>query len=110
MALVHAAQLADRYIGNRFLPDKAIDLIDEACAQVRVQLDSQPEAIDQLERHKLRLEVEATALEAETMRSQQRLQTVQQELSNVSDELHTLQHNTMLSNVASMQLMNFVKN
>ena len=91
VALVHAAQLADRYIGNRFLPDKAIDLIDEACAQVRVQLDSQPEAIDQLERHKLRLEVEATALEAETdPRSQQRLQTVQQELSNVSDELHTL--------------------
>lgn len=64
-ALVVAAQLAGRYITNRFLPDKAIDLIDEACANVRVQLDSQPEAIDQLERKQLQLEIEATALEKE---------------------------------------------
>lgn len=64
-AIVLAAQLSQRYITNRFLPDKAIDLIDEACANTRVQLDSQPEAIDQLERRRLQLEVEATALEKE---------------------------------------------
>ncbi len=64
-ALVLAAQLSSRYITNRFLPDKAIDLIDEACANTRVQLDSQPEAIDQLERRRLQLEVEATALAKE---------------------------------------------
>jgi len=52
-ALVTAAQLSARYITNRFLPDKAIDLIDEACANTRVQLDSQPEAIDQLQRKKI---------------------------------------------------------
>lgn len=49
-ALVNAAQLAHRYITNRFLPDKAIDLVDEACANTRVQLDSQPEVIDNLNR------------------------------------------------------------
>ena len=54
--------MADRYIQNRFLPDKAIDLIDEACSMIRVQLDSRPERIDQLERQLLQLEVEATAL------------------------------------------------
>ena len=58
-ALVIAAQLSNRYITNRFLPDKAIDLIDEACASIRVQLDSQPEIIDQLERRELQLDVEA---------------------------------------------------
>eukprot|EP01116_Phalansterium_solitarium_P002448 TRINITY_DN1247_c0_g1_i1.p1 TRINITY_DN1247_c0_g1~~TRINITY_DN1247_c0_g1_i1.p1 ORF type:complete len:462 (+),score=147.25 TRINITY_DN1247_c0_g1_i1:98-1483(+) len=64
-AIVIAAQLAHRYITTRFLPDKAIDLIDEACANVRVQLDSQPELIDQINRRRLQLEVEATALERE---------------------------------------------
>jgi ATP-dependent Clp protease ATP-binding subunit ClpB len=62
-ALVVAAQLSSRYITGRFLPDKAIDLIDEACANVRVQLDSQPEEIDALERKKVQLEVELHALE-----------------------------------------------
>ena len=63
-ALVTAAELSKRYISNRFLPDKAIDLIDEACAHTRVELDSQPEQIDQLNRRILQLEVEATALES----------------------------------------------
>lgn len=62
-ALVVAAQLSSRYITGRFLPDKAIDLMDEACANVRVQLDSQPEEIDTLERKKVQLEVELHALE-----------------------------------------------
>ena len=64
-ALVQAAVLANRYITQRFLPDKAIDVLDEACSAIRVQLDSQPEVIDQLQRRKLQLEVERTALEQE---------------------------------------------
>ena len=58
-ALVASAQLSDRYIMSRFLPDKAIDLMDEACANIRVQLDSKPEEIDVLERRMLQLEIEA---------------------------------------------------
>jgi ATP-dependent Clp protease ATP-binding subunit ClpB len=61
-ALVLAAQLAGRYITQRHFPDKAIDLIDEACASVRIQLDSRPEVIDVLERRQLQLEIEAAAL------------------------------------------------
>jgi ATP-dependent Clp protease ATP-binding subunit ClpB len=61
-AVVLAAQLADRYITTRLLPDKAIDCLDEACANTRVQLDSRPEVIDRLERRKLQLEIEETAL------------------------------------------------
>jgi ATP-dependent Clp protease ATP-binding subunit ClpB len=91
-ALVIAAQLAHRYITTRFLPDKAIDLIDEACANTRVQLNSQPEAIDQLERRQLQLQVEAAALEKEDDdASKQRLQQVRQELSNIKEELQPLQ-------------------
>jgi ATP-dependent Clp protease ATP-binding subunit ClpB len=56
-ALVVAAELSDRYITTRFLPDKAIDLMDEACSNVRVQLDSKPENIDSLERQRVRLQV-----------------------------------------------------
>ena len=64
-ALVQAAVLANRYITQRFLPDKAIDVLDEACSAIRVQLDSQPEIIDQLQRRKLQLEVEKLALTQE---------------------------------------------
>eukprot|EP01125_Pyxidicula_operculata_P016626 TRINITY_DN5753_c0_g1_i1.p1 TRINITY_DN5753_c0_g1~~TRINITY_DN5753_c0_g1_i1.p1 ORF type:complete len:922 (+),score=317.79 TRINITY_DN5753_c0_g1_i1:41-2806(+) len=90
-ALVAAAQLSSRYITNRFLPDKAIDLIDEACANTRVQLDSQPEMIDQLERRKLQLEVEATALEKEKDdQSKSRYEKVKEELSDINEELNSL--------------------
>ncbi|KAG0356617.1 hypothetical protein BG005_004444 [Podila minutissima] len=90
-ALVTAATLAHRYITNRFLPDKAIDLMDEACANTRVQLDSQPELIDQLERRHLQLEVEATALAKEKdPASQQRLIKVREEMSRISEELKPL--------------------
>ena len=64
-ALVVAAELADRYITNRFLPDKAIDLVDEACSNMRVQLDSMPEEMDNLHRQKYRLQVEEAALSKE---------------------------------------------
>lgn len=92
-ALVLAAKLADRYIQNRFLPDKAIDLIDEACSMIRVQLDSRPERIDQLERQLLQLEVEATALkgEADHPQSKARLVEVQKEMATLQDELKPLQ-------------------
>lgn len=90
-SLVSAAVLSDRYISNRFLPDKAIDLIDEACANTRVQLDSQPEAIDILERKILQLEVEATALEKEKDQpSKDRLIKVRKEISSLNDQLHPL--------------------
>ncbi|KAF0744048.1 hypothetical protein Ae201684P_003982 [Aphanomyces euteiches] len=90
-ALVAAATLADRYITERFMPDKAIDCIDEACANVRVQLDSQPEIIDTLERKQLQLQVEATALAKEKdARSKDRLKVVQLELSQVQDQLKPL--------------------
>ena len=90
-ALVLAAQLAHRYIQGRFLPDKAIDLVDEACANVRVQLDSQPEVIDALQRKHLRLEIEATALAKEQdPHSQQRLAKVKEELARTDEELRPL--------------------
>lgn len=90
-ALVLAAQLAHRYIQGRFLPDKAIDLVDEACANTRVQLDSQPEEIDRLQRLHLRLEIEATALEKESdAPSQSRLAKVRSELAAVDEQLRPL--------------------
>lgn len=90
-ALVLAAQLAHRYIQGRFLPDKAIDLVDEACAKQRVQLDSQPEAIDALERRHLRLEIEATALAKEKdSASAARLAKVREEMAKVDEELAPL--------------------
>jgi len=90
-ALVLAAQLADRYITSRFLPDKAIDLIDEACANTRVQLDSRPENIDALERRKNQLEIEEKALQRETDdRSKARLKTVRGEIQKITEELGPL--------------------
>merc|ERR1711975_62266 len=90
-ALVAAASLSDRYITTRFLPDKAVDLLDEACSKIRVQLSSQPECIDRLERRKQHLEVEVKALGKEKDKaSQARLQEAQQELSAISEELAPL--------------------
>eukprot|EP00051_Salpingoeca_urceolata_P032277 m.15001 g.15001 ORF g.15001 m.15001 type:complete len:905 (-) comp4939_c1_seq1:24-2738(-) len=90
-ALVAAAQMAQRYITQRFLPDKAIDLVDEACANTRVQLDSRPEEIDVLERRKLQLEIESTALSKEKDKaSKQRLQEVKKQLSDINEQLTPL--------------------
>lgn len=94
-AIILAVKLASRYITNRFLPDKAIDLIDEACADVRVALDSYPEEIDILQRKKLRLEIEATALEREKdieETSKARYTTVKEELAAVESRLIPLLH------------------
>ncbi|KAJ1666967.1 hypothetical protein IW140_004776 [Coemansia sp. RSA 1813] len=90
-ALVTAAQLSDRYITNRRLPDKALDIVDEAMAWTRVQLDSQPEQIDHLERKILQLEIERTALQKEKDdASKMRLEAVGQEISQLKDELNPL--------------------
>lgn len=90
-ALVSAAQLSSRYITGRHLPDKAIDLIDEACANVRVQLDSQPEEIDNLERKRMQLEIELHALEKEKDKvSKARVGEVKTELDDLRDKLQPL--------------------
>ncbi len=85
-ALVAAARLSNRYITDRFLPDKAIDLVDEAAARIRMQIESRPEAVDQLERTILRLEVEKQALKKETDRaSQERLEIINRELAGLKE-------------------------
>lgn len=90
-AIVSAAKLSHRYITGRFLPDKAIDLIDEACANIRVQLDSQPEEIDNLQRKLLQLEVEQTAMDKEEdAQSKERLQEIQSEIESIRTELESL--------------------
>ncbi|WP_027461349.1 ATP-dependent chaperone ClpB [Deinococcus murrayi] len=87
-ALVAAAQLSHRYITDRQLPDKAIDLIDEAAARLRMALESSPERIDQLQRRKLQLEIEREALKREKDQdSQQRLLDIEASLKAVTDEL-----------------------
>jgi len=90
-ALITAAKLSDRYITTRFLPDKAIDLIDEAAANRRVQLDSRPEQIDILERKILQLEIESTALSREKDKvSKERRKLVREEIANLREELEPL--------------------
>ena len=80
-ALVHASVLSDRYISDRFLPDKAIDLVDEACSMIRMELDSLPSELDELNRKILQLEIEETALERESdTLSLNRLQKLRKEL------------------------------
>jgi ATP-dependent Clp protease ATP-binding subunit ClpB len=86
-ALVAAAMLSDRYISDRFLPDKAVDLIDEAASRLKIELDSMPTEIDQIERQVLQLEMEKKALEKETDKaSAVRLEKVKEEQSNLKEQ------------------------
>jgi len=86
-ALVSAATLSNRYITDRFLPDKAIDLVDEAASRVRVQIDSMPEELDQLERKRIQLEVEREALKKESDRaSRERLEVLEREIAELRDQ------------------------
>ena len=86
-ALVSAAVLSNRYISDRFLPDKAIDLVDEACALIKTELDSMPSELDELNRRVMQLEIEETALKKETDHlSQERLAALQKELAELKDE------------------------
>ncbi|KAG2044849.1 P-loop containing nucleoside triphosphate hydrolase protein [Suillus americanus] len=90
-ALISAATLAHRYLTSRRLPDAAIDLVDEACASVRVTRETAPEAIDKLQRRKLELEVEIHALEREKdQASQERLSVARKAIADVDDELQPL--------------------
>jgi ATP-dependent Clp protease ATP-binding subunit ClpB len=87
-ALVAAARLSDRYIGDRFLPDKAIDLVDEAASRLRIEIDSMPEEIDDVERRVTQLEIEKEALRDETdPRSRERLEGLEAELSELRERL-----------------------
>ncbi|AFA49204.1 ATP-dependent chaperone ClpB [Acetobacterium woodii] len=90
-ALVAAATLSSRYISDRFLPDKAIDLIDEACAKLRTEMDSMPEEMDEARRKMMQLEIEEVALkkEKDTL-SKERLQRLQKELAEFKERFNTM--------------------
>ena len=86
-ALVAAATLSNRYISDRFLPDKAIDLVDEACALIKTELDSMPTELDEISRRIMQMEIEEAALKKETDRlSAERLEVLQKELAELRDE------------------------
>lgn len=88
-ALVSAAVLSNRYISDRFLPDKAIDLVDEACALIKTELDSMPTELDELNRRKMQMEIEEAALKKEDDRiSKERLEDLQKELAEVKEEFN----------------------
>ena len=88
-ALVSAATLSNRYITDRFLPDKAIDLVDEACAMIKTELDSLPAELDEMQRHIMQMEIEETALKKEEDRlSKERLETLQKELAEEKAEFN----------------------
>ena len=89
-ALVSAATLSNRYIADRFLPDKAIDLVDEACALIKTELDSMPTELDELSRKVMQMEIEETALKKESDKlSMERLSNLQKELAELKEELST---------------------
>ncbi|WP_427705107.1 ATP-dependent chaperone ClpB [Staphylococcus parequorum] len=91
-AIVAAAELSDRYITDRFLPDKAIDLVDQACATIRTEMGSNPTELDQVNRRVMQLEIEESALKNESDNlSKQRLQELQQELSNEKEKQNAIQ-------------------
>jgi len=90
-AIVAAATLSDRYISDRFLPDKAIDLVDEACASIRTEIDSMPAELDEITRRTMRLEIEETALKKEKdAASQERLESLRQELVELKEHRDTM--------------------
>ncbi|MDD3715693.1 MAG: ATP-dependent chaperone ClpB [Candidatus Marinimicrobia bacterium] len=95
-ALVAAARLSDRYIADRFLPDKAIDLVDEAASRLRVEIDSMPEEVDELERRRIQLEIEKQALKKEKdTGSAQRLKELEKELQHINSDLGDLKNQWM---------------
>ncbi len=90
-ALVAAATLSQRYIADRFLPDKAIDLVDEAASRIKMELDSKPTELDQLERQILQLEIERTSLSKEKdAASKERLKVLEEDLANLKDKAKAL--------------------
>jgi ATP-dependent Clp protease ATP-binding subunit ClpB len=90
-ATVAAATLSNRYITDRFLPDKAIDLIDEAASKLRIEIDSMPTEIDEIDRQRIKLEIERGALKKEKDKlSRERLEKVEEELANINESLHAM--------------------
>ncbi len=90
-AIIAAATLSDRYITDRFLPDKAIDLVDEACAQIRTEMDSMPAELDQVSRHIIQMEIEEAALKKEEDElSRSRLAQLQKELAETRDNFNAM--------------------
>ena len=90
-SLVSAASLSNRYIGDRFLPDKAIDLVDEACAMIRTEIDSMPAQLDQVSRKVMQLEIEEAALKTEKdQASKERLESLRLELAELRDKSHSM--------------------
>ena len=88
-ALVAASVLSDRYVTGRFLPDKAIDLIDEAASKLRIEIDSMPVEIDEVDRRIRQLEIEKAALSKETdAASKDRLARIEEELANLAGRAH----------------------
>ncbi len=88
-ALIHAAKLSDRYISDRFLPDKAIDLIDEACAIIKTEIESMPTEMDEISRKMMTLEIEKTAIAKEKdKKSLERLEQLEEELANLRDKFN----------------------
>ncbi|RYF32807.1 MAG: AAA family ATPase, partial [Comamonadaceae bacterium] len=91
-AIVAAAELSHRYITDRFLPDKAIDLIDEAASKIKIEIDSKPEAIDRLDRRMIQLQIEREAMKKETDESsQKRLGLIEDEISKLRKEIADLE-------------------
>ncbi|MGL6174935.1 MAG: ATP-dependent chaperone ClpB [Cellulosilyticaceae bacterium] len=90
-ALIAAATLSDRYISDRFLPDKAIDLVDEACAMLRTEIDSMPTELDEIARKVMQLEIAETALKKEDDAiSKEKLKEIQKELADLRDKFHSM--------------------
>ena len=90
-ALIAAVTLSDRYISDRFLPDKAIDLVDEACALIRTEMDSMPTELDEIQRRIIQHEIEEAALKKDDSKlSQEHLHEVQQELSEMREQFHEM--------------------
>ncbi|HCR29663.1 MAG TPA: type VI secretion system ATPase TssH, partial [Opitutae bacterium] len=113
-ALVSAATLSDRYISDRFLPDKAIDLVDEACASIRTEMDSMPEELDALTRRLMQLEIEETALTQETDEaSKNRLDNLRKEIADLKeqDKAQRQQWENEKASVSKLQdLRQFIEN
>ena len=108
-ALVAAATLSNRYISDRFLPDKAIDLVDEACAMIKTELDSLPAELDEVQRKIMQMEIEEAALKKETDHiSKERLATLQKELAELKDSF-TVQKSKWDQEKSSVDKVNKVK-
>jgi len=104
-ALVAAATLSNRYISDRFLPDKAIDLVDEAAAKLRTEIDSMPQELDELTRRVMQLEIEREALRKETDEaSKYRLEQLEKELADLKEDQHALQARWQAEKTAAVKL------